>query len=256
MSAPMELVDLELAEVSAVDVPANAGARVLMFKQINGLPGEGGTQGGGTGDGAGPSAPAPEPAEKGNTSMTDKTPAEALTKAQVDDMIAAAVAKATASTETLIAKARQETQDAAEVEIAKVRERAEAAEAAAAAERLARELATLAKRAADDFGLLPGTDGEKAVALKALEAVPEAARATLEKMLGAGQAALKGVTKPRGHQGATGGSTAHDEITAKARDLMAADASLTFAKAYDRASLENPALYSRYLAERPAASHS
>ena len=62
---------------------------------------------------------------------------------------------------------------------------------------------------------------------------------------------IRGAGTPGGgHSGAAG----HDQLTTIAKELMAKDKELTYAKAYDQAYRENPQHYQDYLAENPAQS--
>lgn len=71
-----------------------------------------------------------------------------------------------------------------------------------AAEARAAELNTrMEKRAGDDFNHLPGTVAEKAEVLKSVEAMPAAAKTSLEKMLKAGEAAIVSAFQKIGHTG-------------------------------------------------------
>jgi hypothetical protein len=256
---PRRLTRLKLHEVSCVDTPANQGARVLLFKHVEGSPGGVGATGGApAGEGGNPSASAEPPVNK-EKAMTTKTEGDAVNKADVERMIAEAVAKATGD---LTAKAT-----AAEAEVAKVRAAAEAAQAeavaankraedaekSAAVERERRELADLAKRADETLGHLPGTAAEKAIALRALVDVSEEARKTVEAMLIAGQSAMK--ASMAGEIGKGGrppsGTGAEAELNAKAGEIATAE-KCSLAKAYDLATQRHPELYSRYRAEQAA----
>lgn len=253
------LTDLELHEVSCVDEPANQGARVLLFKHLDtGSSGKDGDQGGAGSGGAGDGSP-PNATKHKDDTMTQTAPAAGMTEAQVTKMIGEAVAEA-------VGKARTEAQDAikkatedATAEVAKVRAEAEAAnkratdaEAMAATEKSAREIALLEKRVENEFPLLPGTTTLKAIALKAVLALPDDTQKALVAMLAAGNAAMKQATTERGFNPSGAEGSADLALKAKAADIQKAEPALSYAEAYDKAVQGNPDLYTKYLAERRA----
>lgn len=112
----------------------------------------------------------------------------------------------------------------------------------------ATELATLSKRAADEYGNLPGSDMEKAHVLRALESLPESVRKSAEAMFKAGDAGVRYAFEKRG-------TTAPTEAIAKGvatfnkavADIQARDkCSKTDAMA--KAIAENPDAYAAYQA--------
>lgn len=124
--------------------------------------------------------------------------------------------------------------------------RADEAEKIAKAERDAREMSDLRKRAADEYGHLPGDVDAKANVLKAMNGIDEEARKSLDAMLKAGEKLAKAGF---GMMGSLDGSTADSsspeaQIDKRAKEIQKAE-SVTFAKAYEKALEENPELYAQ-----------
>jgi hypothetical protein len=112
------------------------------------------------------------------------------------------------------------------------------------------ELATLTKRAADDFGHLVGTDAEKAAVLKAVAALPESVRNTAEAILTAAEELSKAAFKTEGHKNGTGrqNGTATDELETLTKAHMA-DHSVDYVTAYTAVISKRADLYDRALNE-------
>jgi hypothetical protein len=127
------------------------------------------------------------------------------------------------------------------VEMAK---RADESDKVAKAERDARQMSELTKRASDEFSHLPGTADAKAGILKAMSSMPEEVQKNLETILKASEKmvatgfAMKGVM-----DGSTSDSTSPEaQLEKKAKEIEKAEG-ITFAKAYDKAAQQNPDLY-------------
>lgn len=104
-------------------------------------------------------------------------------------------------------------------------------------------MAGFTKKAETELAHLPGELTAKAELLKSVATLPEAVRTTLDTMLKAGDGALKVAFNTVGKRGgeAREGS-AEAQLNKKAADLRKADASLTQAQAITKAYNENPAL--------------
>ncbi len=117
--------------------------------------------------------------------------------------------------------------------------------------------ATFAKRAVDEFPHLVGTVEERSAVLKHLSGAPPAVQKAAEAILKAAEATAKlafsklgtiemdddgeaTVTKNDGDATVT---KSEAKLTKLANDLVAKDATLSFAKAYDQAATANPQLY-------------
>lgn len=130
-------------------------------------------------------------------------------------------------------KAQDDARKASEERVAKAEEAA--------------QMAKLEKRADDEFKNLPGTTLEKAQALKAVAAAPEAVRTHLEKMLAAGEAAI---AKSFTRMGASGGpdpsiKKGQDDFNAAVSKIQKRD-ECTKSEALGKAAIEHPDLYEAY----------
>lgn len=127
-----------------------------------------------------------------------------------------------------------------------------AAEAVAKKAQDEREMVELTKRAEEEFAGLPGTPQEKALVLKAMNKMTPEEKASCETMMKAGNACLAERMKSVGKGGDTAGGSAWDVIQKKATAMVAADVSkkLTFAKAVEAVTEQEPELYDKYLAEQ------
>lgn len=112
------------------------------------------------------------------------------------------------------------------------------------------------KQADEDFSRLPGTSEERATALMAIEDIKdEGARASIHKMLQAGQQAIeKGVAHPEtGHsehrEGAGGSTEAEKQMEELAKSISERD-SISYEQGFAKAMSENPKLYRDYLSEK------
>lgn len=118
--------------------------------------------------------------------------------------------------------------------------------------RAASELETFTKRASDEFGHLAGTVEERAQILKHLSTAPEAIRKAADALLRAAEGHAKASFAKAGHSGGSPErQDANAELKKRADDLVKADPSLTFAKAYDQvlATPEGSALYEKSLSQ-------
>lgn len=109
------------------------------------------------------------------------------------------------------------------------------------------------KRAAEEIPAFSGDAQEKAIALMAVEDMPEGPRETIKKMLKAGDAAIAKNLVPVGSDGdvldtPSDSSEAWKMIEKKAAELKSTDSSLTVEKAISKAMKDNPSLYARYIA--------
>lgn len=116
----------------------------------------------------------------------------------------------------------------AETEIAKVREEA--------------EIARLEKRAADEFANLPGTDTEKARVLKAIGALGEAEKASLEVVMKIANEANAKAFETVGKKAGEVENSPEAKLEKRAREI-AADRKVSFEKGYVIALEEDPTLY-------------
>ena len=106
--------------------------------------------------------------------------------------------------------------------------------------------------AKDKFGLLPGTDDEKAGVLKSIQGLPQADRDRLEKMLVAGQTAMKTLSTSIGHSHSVDPLSAEAEIEKLATAKVNLTSGLTIEKARDLVMQEKPDLYAKFEKERTA----
>ncbi|GGB00502.1 hypothetical protein GCM10011491_30880 [Brucella endophytica] len=115
------------------------------------------------------------------------------------------------------------------------------------------EFERLKKRATDEFGHLPGTPEAKASILKAMGSMDEGVRKNLDHLL---KTAEKIASSAFVMKGSLDGTT-HDaespegKLDKRAKEIQKAD-SVSYAKAYDKAATENPALYDE-ISKRAAA---
>lgn len=133
-----------------------------------------------------------------------------------------------------------------------------------AIEKAARETATFAKLAGDDYRHVPGTVEKKAGILKSIYGLKDAERDEVlgifkayDKMIAAGFAKI-GAKPPAGDEGAEDEATADDKLKKGAEALVKAaggPSKLSFAKAYDEfiQTPEGGELYTAYRAEQRAA---
>ncbi|WEX10287.1 hypothetical protein [Chelativorans sp. AA-79] len=129
------------------------------------------------------------------------------------------------------------------VEMAK---RADESDKVAKAEREARELTELKKRASDDFGHLPGTVEAKANVLKAMGTMDEEVRKNLETILSTAEKLAKNGFGMIGTLpgNAAGAETPEGQLQKRAEEIKKAE-NITFEKAYTKACEENPDLYAQ-----------
>jgi len=220
--------ELRLDEISAVDYPAQEGARAVIMKRDV------------------------------NREADDVADIAEITKrAEAAEAKVAELTKKLEAAEAIAKRADEEVLKVGETEIRKSAVGAEMfAFAKAQNEALAKardeaELSTLAKRASIEFGALPGTDIAKAKILKAAAGMPEDVAKALTDALSAGNAAMKlGFEKAGMSRGAPVGS-AQDEIDTLAKARAAKDG-ISFAKAATIIMDENPELYKRADAEHAA----
>lgn len=219
--------EFRLDEISAVDYPAQEGARALIMK-------------------------------RGNNREADVADIAEITKrAEAAEAKVAELTKRLEDAESLAKRADDEILKVGETEIRKSAVGAEMfAFAKAQNEALAKareeaELTALAKRASTEFGALPGTDVLKARILKAASAMPDEVAKALEAALTAGNAAMKlGFEKAgMGRVAPVGSATEELDTMAKAR---ASKDGVSYAKAYDLVTQENPEIYKRADAEHAA----
>lgn len=115
------------------------------------------------------------------------------------------------------------------------------AEAAIAKANADAEMSRLEKRAAEELKHLPGTDVEKALMLKSIDAMPEGARDVLKAALAkADEKSASDFTTLGKSAGSGKGDTDLEKAVA---DIRKADPSITEAKAIVKALEANPALY-------------
>ena len=113
----------------------------------------------------------------------------------------------------------------------------------------AAELATLEKRASEEFSHVVGTAAEKATVLKAVAGMSEDVRKSFDAIIKSAEALAKGAFETIGvRKGAVEGS-AEDELNKKADEYAKAN-NVTFPVAYDAVLQKNAALYERTKAER------
>lgn len=117
----------------------------------------------------------------------------------------------------------------------------------------ARDDATFAKRASDEFPHLAGTTEERALVLKAISKMDDKAKAAAEAILKAAEGHAKFAFS---RAGAGGGALPGGELTPEAKlnkmaeeyqKANAATPGMTFAKAYDHVIKANPGLYEEAL---------
>lgn len=116
--------------------------------------------------------------------------------------------------------------------------------------REAGELARFEKRAATEFGHLPGQTVAKAKVLKAMEGMDEEAKTALSGILKSAEAMVASGFVMKGHyDGATiiesGDESAEGKLQKRAVEIRKAQPELTEAKAYTKAMDENPDLYAQ-----------
>lgn len=110
----------------------------------------------------------------------------------------------------------------------------------------ARDDATFAKRASEEFPHLAGTADERALVLKAISKMDDTAKAAAEAILKAaeGHAKFAFARAGAGGGGLPGGSESPEaKLTKLATEYQKANAGTTFAKAYDAVAQANPQLY-------------
>lgn len=110
------------------------------------------------------------------------------------------------------------------------------------------EMDALTKRAADEFGHLPGEAVVKAKVLKAVAGMDDETRKALDEMLKAGEEAIKGAFKTIGVRKGEVVGSAEEKLEKMAKDKAEKDG-ITYAKAY-QAVLDTPEgsnLYSKSL---------
>lgn len=220
--------EFRLDEISAVDYPAQEGARAVIMKR----------DGNREADEVAEIAEITKRAEAAEAKVVELTKrledAEALAKRADDEILKvgdAEIRKSVAGPEMFALLKSQA------AEVAKARDEA--------------ELTALAKRASTEFGALPGVDVMKARVLKAASAMPEDVSKALTEMLTAGNAAMKlGFEKAgMGRVAPVGSATEELDTMAKAR---ASKDGISYAKAYDLVTQENPEIYKRADAEHAA----
>lgn len=130
--------------------------------------------------------------------------------------------------------------------------RAQAAEAVAKKAEDERHLAELSKVADAEYAGLPGTSIEKAAVLKSLEKLSEDEREAVYKLLRAGNSCLAGQMKPVGKSTPeSSGAGAWERIEKKAAEIVSkSGGKMSLAEAVSQVTVENPELYSEYLAEK------
>lgn len=104
--------------------------------------------------------------------------------------------------------------------------------------------ATFMKRAQDELPNTTGTLEERAGMLKAIEAIPDekVRKSTLAALHAADKIAKSAFSRiGTGNPGNPEGGG--DDLTAKAKEIQKANSGMTFEKAYEKACIENPALY-------------
>lgn len=105
------------------------------------------------------------------------------------------------------------------------------------------EMATLTKRASDDFGHVVGKAEDIAGVLKAMEAMPTSAKEALENILKSAEEMSAAAFKKNGRTDAT---DVTKSVTEKLDDLAknyAKDNSVSYEMAYEHVAMENPELY-------------
>lgn len=285
---PNKLTDLAFSEVSLVDAPANPGARVVMFKSGSKPAGSDGDQNEGT-DPMADEAKKIADLEKSIADLkkANEDTAAKLEKAEAAKAEAETIAKmSTGEREHLAtlkgddraaflamtpAKRRKAAAEAAEdeevlkVEGVEIRKsvigdaqfaiiKSQQARLDKQAEDIAKanekaELATLKKRADDEFSHVPGSTDDRAAMLKAVAGMTEPLRKSFEAVFVQSQKLAKAAFARVGH----GGGNADEasaigklDSLAKAR---AKEKTISFEKAYDEVTRENPALYREALAK-------
>ncbi|MFO0271382.1 MAG: hypothetical protein ACK53W_12710 [Gemmatimonadota bacterium] len=275
---PTLLTDLVLDEVSLVDVPANPGARMLIYKRAAGEAADPRTQESQMADkfsvcpdcttkaacvGKGMCMKAGKESDMSKTDTGDMSPAElaaALDAAHASvDTLKADLAKRDAEIATLKAAAGKEADvdkkadPAVPAEVQKrlddMQKAVDDANAIVKAEREERAKIAAIAKAERDYPNLPGDPIEKGGALAALSALPEAARTTIEKMLVAGNKAIGDAMVEKGSGGGADAGTAEAKLNDLARK-RAGEKGEPFAKAYQAVLDENPKLYGEYVAEK------
>jgi hypothetical protein len=243
----------KMSEISAVDRPAQIGARATILKRDDRSPPDGSLL-----------------LSKGIEDMT-----EAEVKKMIDDAVKAAtadIAKLNAPTEaqiterintavsTAVAKAQADTRTEMEAEFKKREEIAKGDEILkdsdgneirksvvgegtfkfikAQADKI--EIAAFEKRAGDEIPHLPGTTTLKARCLRVVSKIDDKeVREGLEAMLKGGSAAVKTMTVSKGHDLPAEVTNAEDGIDKLAKELQKGDPKLSFEDAYAKA-LETP----------------
>jgi hypothetical protein len=258
---PTLLTDLVLDEVSLVDVPANPGATVLLYKRGK------------------PAMEEPEMAEftpcagcvtkavcmtKGmcmSEKMTKGDPSTAELTTALDaalsdiDTLKGEIAKRDAELAAIKAAAPVEKQaepalpEAVQKRMDDMQKRLDEADAIVKAERAERAKVEATAKAERDLPYLPGEPVEKGAALVALADLPRATRETIEKMLAAGNKALADAMVEKGAPGGGDAGSAEQQLNDLARK-RATDHNMPFAKAYSDTLADNPRLYNDYVTEK------
>jgi len=124
--------------------------------------------------------------------------------------------------------------------------RADEAEKLAKAERDAREISELTKRASDEFGHLPGTPVAKAQVLKAMNTMDEEVKKSLEAILTTAEKLAKNGFGMIGTLpgNAAGAETPEGQLQKRAEEIKKAE-NISIEKAYAKACQENPDLYAQ-----------
>lgn len=205
--------EFRLDEISAVDYPAQEGARAVIMKRDD------------------------------NREANVADIAELTKRAEAAEAKVAELTKRLEDAESLAKRADDEILKVGETEIRKSAVGAEMfAFAKAQNEALAKareeaELTALAKRASTEFGALPGTDIMKARILKAASGMPEEVAKALEAVLTAGNAAMKFGFEKRGVTGAVNAGSFSDKVA----EIQKRDG-ITKSRAFEVAALEHPEL--------------
>lgn len=180
------------------------------------------------------------------TPMTDNTQKTADLESQVADLTKK-LADATAEIEKMKAADIAKNDETVEVGGAQIKKsvvgdeafkllKAQAKDIAKAKETA--ELAGFEKKANEEFGNLPGEAVAKAKVLRAVDKLDAETKAELEKMLKAGDAAMKGNFKPAGVDGGGDFAKADDDLDNLAK-AYAAEHKVEYIKAYN-AVLDTP----------------
>ena len=275
------LDDINLNEISAVDDPAQPTAKATIFKRAKEVQKEAGPSGDNTNPEE--EFMKPEEIEKMVSEAVEATKAE-LTKSFADDLAKAVneafdtmlafdgeeldlfKAKDKAAQDELMSMSPEERKkklkgEKAADEVVKFEgkeisksavgdatfalyKRLEAMDIEVAKAKDAEEFAKLEKRASEEFGNLPGTDVEKAKILKAVGALDEEVKKSLEAIL---KSANEGNKEAFVQKGAKGAVDANDAVAKKAAldgkvsEIMTSR-SVTKTKAFEIVAIENPEL--------------